>query len=59
MVPAQAGRACGIGQRPSTATHDLSKDPGEKNNVAAQYPDRVREMTAALDKIRAGSGNRN
>jgi arylsulfatase A-like enzyme len=42
-----------LGNDPQPQLFDLSKDPGEQTNVAAQYPDRVREMTAALDKIRA------
>jgi hypothetical protein len=29
-------------------------DPGEKQNVAAQHPRKVREMSALLDRIRAG-----
>jgi arylsulfatase A-like enzyme len=45
-----------LGNDPEPQLYDLSEDIGEKNNVAAQYPDRVRAMTAELDRIRAGSG---
>jgi arylsulfatase A-like enzyme len=44
-----------LGNDPEPQLYDLSEDIGEKNNVAAQYPDRVRAMTAELDRIRAGS----
>jgi hypothetical protein len=33
--------------------YDLSRDPGEKQNVASGNPDRVKSMAAALDRIRA------
>jgi len=45
-----------LGNDPEPQLYDLSEDIGEKNNVAAQYPDRVRAMTVALDRILAGSG---
>lgn len=32
--------------------YDLSKDLGEKENVAAAHPDKVKELQAALDKAR-------
>ena len=34
--------------------YDLSRDPGEKQNVASSNPDRVKSMAAALDRIRTG-----
>jgi arylsulfatase A-like enzyme len=36
----------------------VTVDPGEKNDLAAQMPDRVREMTAALEKLRASPRTR-
>jgi arylsulfatase A-like enzyme len=42
-----------LGNDPQPQLYDLAADIGEKNNVAAQYPDRVRAMTAELDRIRA------
>ncbi|GAB3026771.1 arylsulfatase [Niabella terrae] len=32
--------------------YDLRKDPGEKNNLAVQYPEKVAELAAALKQIR-------
>ena len=40
-----------IGNNPQPQLFNLKDDVGEKNNVAAQYPDRVREMLAALENI--------
>jgi arylsulfatase A-like enzyme len=43
-----------LGNDPEPQLYNLASDPGERTNLAAQYPDRVRAMTAALDKIRKG-----
>jgi arylsulfatase A len=32
--------------------YDLGKDVGEKNNIAAQYPEKVKEMAAELQRLR-------
>ncbi len=45
-----------LGNDPSPQLFDLAADLGEKNDVAAQNPDRVKAMTATLDRIRTGSG---
>ncbi|HKE26168.1 MAG TPA: arylsulfatase [Bryobacteraceae bacterium] len=45
-----------LGNDPEPQLYDLSEDIGEKNNVAGRFPDRVRAMTAELDRIRAGFG---
>jgi arylsulfatase A-like enzyme len=42
-----------LGNDASPQLYNLAGDPGEKMDVAAQHPDRVRSMTAALDKIRS------
>lgn len=34
---------------PSSELFNLAKDPGEKENVAAKYPDKVRELRARYD----------
>ena len=34
--------------------YDLSTDPGEKTDLSAKYPEKVRAMTGELDRIRAG-----
>lgn len=39
------------------ALYDLSKDPGETQNLAAMYPDVVKQMMAAADKYRAQLGD--
>jgi hypothetical protein len=40
------------GNAPEPQLYDLSNDIGEKNNLAAKYPDRVKAMTDRLAKIR-------
>ncbi len=41
-----------LGNDPNPQLYDLSVDPGEKNNLAAKYPARVRTMKQQLDQIR-------
>ena len=43
-----------LGNAPEPQLYHLVDDPGEKQNVAAQHPRKVREMSALLDRIRAG-----
>lgn len=40
----------GIDEQPQL--YDLSKDLGETNNLAAQYPDKVKELAALLEQMR-------
>lgn len=40
----------GIDEQPQL--YDLNKDPGEKNNLAAQHPERAKELAALLQQIR-------
>ena len=40
------------GRLPEVQLYDLANDPGETKNVAADHPDRVKEMRALLTKIR-------
>ena len=40
------------GNSPDPQLYDLAADPGERNNLAAQHPDRVRDMAAKLAQIR-------
>ncbi len=40
------------GNDPAPQLYDLSKDVGEKTNVAAEHPDRVKQMMERLAKIR-------
>ena len=42
-----------LGNDSEPQLYNLAADLGEKHNVAAQHPAKVREMTALLDKIRA------
>ena len=46
------------GNDPQPQLYDLAGDPGEQNNLAARNPERVKEMMAALEKIRAASRTR-
>ena len=39
------------GPTPRTELHNLREDIGQKNNLAAQHPERVKAMQALLDKI--------
>jgi arylsulfatase A-like enzyme len=40
------------GNAPEPQLYNWRSDPGEKNNLAAQNPDRVRSMSALLQKVR-------
>jgi arylsulfatase A-like enzyme len=40
------------GANPKPQLYDLSKDIGEKNNVADKYPAKVKAMAAELEKVR-------
>ena len=42
-----------LGNDPQPQLYDLSKDPGETNNLAAQEPERLKAMLASLERIRA------
>jgi arylsulfatase A-like enzyme len=35
--------------------YDLTKDPGEKENLATKHPEKLKELAAQLEAIRAGS----
>jgi arylsulfatase A-like enzyme len=47
-----------LGNDPQPQLYDLASDPGEKNNVAPRYPDRVGRMTAELERIRSSGRSR-
>ena len=42
-----------LGNDPEPQLYDLSRDPGERTNLAAAQPERVRELSALLETIRA------
>ena len=42
-----------LGNDSAPQLYDLSRDPGEKQNLASIEPDRVKSMAAALDRLRA------
>jgi arylsulfatase A-like enzyme len=44
-----------LGNAPQPQLYDLKNDLGERNNVATQYPEKVKEMAALLRKIRQHS----
>lgn len=41
-----------LGNDPSPQLYHLASDPGERNNLAARYPERVQHMSTLLEKIR-------
>jgi arylsulfatase A-like enzyme len=40
------------GNSPAPQLYDLNKDIGEKNNLAEKYPEKVKELSALLEKIK-------
>lgn len=46
------------GNNPKPQLYDLSKDVGEKNNVADKYPAKAKAMAAELEKVRAAGRSR-
>jgi arylsulfatase A-like enzyme len=42
------------GNAPEAQLYDLSADPGETKNVAAEHPEKVQEMQQRLDQVRGG-----
>jgi arylsulfatase A-like enzyme len=47
-----------LGNDPAPQLFDLSKDLGEQTNLAAEHPEKVREMLGMLDKMRAAGRSR-
>ena len=48
-----------LGNSPEPQLYDLSKDPGETKNLAAELPDKVRELASELDRLKkAGRARR-
>lgn len=43
-----------LGNDPAPQLYNLSNDLGETHNLAAQFPERVKAMAAALERIKAG-----
>jgi arylsulfatase A-like enzyme len=46
------------GNDPQPQLYDLSKDPGETKNLAADMPDKVRELASELDQLRKAGRTR-
>ena len=46
------------GEAPIDQLYDLSHDLGERNNLAAQHPERTRAMAARLQSIRQAGRSR-
>jgi arylsulfatase A-like enzyme len=44
-----------LGNSPEPQLYNLTEDPGETKNLAAVYPEKVKEMQALLVKIKQGS----
>jgi arylsulfatase A-like enzyme len=53
-----AGPGTETGNDPEPQLFDLAHDLGEQNNLAAQYPERVKEMLALLEKIQKDGPSR-
>jgi arylsulfatase A-like enzyme len=47
-----------VGNDPAAQLFNLKEDIGEKNNVAAEYPEKVKELLAELGRIQQGKGDR-
>ena len=47
-----------LGNAPKPQLYNMAKDPGEKDNLAEQEPERVAAMTKKLKEIRAGQRTR-
>jgi arylsulfatase A-like enzyme len=45
-----------LGNSPDPQLYDLSKDKGEKNNVAKKYPEKVKAFAAKLGAIKSEAG---
>lgn len=46
------------GNEEAPQLYDLGKDIGEKNNIAAQHPEKVKEMAAELQRLRTAERTR-
>ena len=47
-----------LGTGPGPQLYNVAQDPNEQNDLAAQFPGRVAELSAALDSIRAAGRSR-
>jgi arylsulfatase A-like enzyme len=45
-----------LGNSPEPQLYDLSKDPGETKNLAAEMPEKVRELASELDGLKTRKG---
>ena len=47
-----------LGNAPLDQLYDVTKDPGERNNLAPLHPERAKQMSAALDRIKRSGRSR-
>jgi len=47
-----------LGSGDGPQLYDVSRDPDEHNNLAGRFPDRVKQMDASLERIRAAGRSR-
>ncbi len=47
-----------LGNDPAGQLYNLAKDAGEKNNLAAEHPEKVAELTARLVQLKADAASR-
>jgi arylsulfatase A-like enzyme len=64
MIQANPGPALSVptntelGSGDGPQLYDVTRDPDEHNNLAARFPDRVKQMDATLEQIRAAGRSR-
>ena len=46
------------GNNPEPQLYDLKKDIGEKRNIAAEHPEKVKEMAAMLERLKEAEQTR-
>ena len=56
--PAFSGGRVETGNQPEPQLFHVAEDPAERNNVAAQYPEKVREMMARLEEFQKSGRSR-
>jgi hypothetical protein len=47
-----------LGNNPDPQLYNLARDPGEQQNLAAKFPERVQSMLAQLNDLRARGRSR-
>ena len=56
-IPFMSAVSIETGANPEQQLYRLDYDPGEKNNLANQYPEKLNELKKLLEIIKTGTGN--